>query len=171
MIVPGQRYFKIRISFTNHFQRLLHHFHRTFVHCNSTNIKPSFFFQMLGERGKHRSPHFFISRITRCSFHELQRVGCLIVVLEWQFPWNHWVTINLFINAYTHHKFHPTVEDSIIKSPCSICPFHPGDHCIKIIFCLTIPGFMCQSSRDNLLSGICQHFHQRTHSVKMLLAP
>ena len=65
LIVSSQRYFKIRISFTNHFQRLLHYFHRTFVHCNSTNIKPSFFFQMLGERGKHRSPHFFISRFTR----------------------------------------------------------------------------------------------------------
>ena len=30
---------------------------------------------------------------------------------------------------------------------------------------------MCQSGCDNLLTGICQHFHQRAHSVQMLLAP
>ena len=165
MVISCQRNFEIRICFTNHLQGLLHHFHRTFIHCNSTDIEPSFFFQVLGERRKHCYPHFFVSLLARCCFHKFQRVGCLVVILEWQLPGNHWITVDLFVNAHTHHKFYPTVENGIVERPCAVRPFHPGNHCIKIIFRLTVPGFVHQSSRDNLLSGVCQHFHQRTHGV------
>ena len=82
MVISCQRNFEIRICFTNHLQGLLHHFHRTFIHCNSTDIEPSFFFQVLGERRKHCYPHFFVSLLARCCFHKFQRVSCLVVILE-----------------------------------------------------------------------------------------
>ena len=82
MIITGQWNFKLRICLTDYFQRFLHYIHRTLIHRNRTNIKPSFFSQMLGKRSKHRNPHFFISRFSRCCLYKLQWICCLIKILE-----------------------------------------------------------------------------------------
>ena len=171
MIISSQWNFKIRISLTNHFQSLLHYIHWALIHSNRTNIKPAFFFEVFCKRSKHCHPHFFISLFARCGLHKFQRVRSLVVILERQFPGNHWITVYLLVNADTHHKFHPTVKNGIVKRPRTVCTFYPSYHCVEIIFRLPVPGFMSQSSRNNLLPGICQHFHQRAHSVQMLLAP
>ena len=172
MIITGQCNLEFRIGRLNHLNSFTHSLHRTFVHRNGRLFKPPLLTQVTGKIFQERTPVFSIGFLTRSSLDKLYAVGSLIKIIKAQRPWNHRVAANQILDThFVHHELHPLVEHRIIVHPRTVQLLHPENHAIVMVFRLSGPRLVHDAGGNSPLPHIGQHLHDRTHGIKVLLAP
>ena len=171
IIVSCTFYAIVGISFIHNIPCCTKHLHRTLIHGYAGLVKPALLLQMGCEILQERQQEF---RIFLSSGVQLQQTGAvhrLIKILKGQMPGNNGIAVYLLVNAKAHHEFNPFVKDSIIVFPLAIQLSGLSYHTLKRVFCLTVPGMLYDGGGNHLLPCISKQFHQRTHVIKVGLAP
>ena len=67
----------------------LHLLQTALVHGDECLVKPSLLLQVSRESTEHSTPELSIGILAGSTVDILVRVGCLVIVAEREFPWNH----------------------------------------------------------------------------------
>ena len=120
---------------------------------------------------EERSPHRFEFGRSGVGPDLDDAVRRRIVIVQFVVPRQHRIAVYLPVDPLPGAKSDPAVEERIVVHPSAVSALGPVDHVFIGVETLVVPRVLVERRRDDLLSGVGEHPHQRTQGVEVRVAP